>query len=320
MLYTLENDRLKVELSSLGATITKFIDKATNTDIVLGFDTEEEYIENRGVYIGTTIARSSNRIGGGKFKLNGEEYTLALNDGPNNLHSGEGISCTELDLYDQTENSITFSYTLKDGYDGFPGNLFLKIQYELISNRLVILYTAISDKDTIFNVTNHSYFNLDGGKNDALNHELKINTNKVAVGDENTLALDETRDVTGTAFDFLDFRNIGENIKIGDDNLSVGGIDHNYSFENLNHKELLTLRNDKLSLTMSSDLPDLQVYTSNCLGDRKGKYGNEYHKYWGVALEPQFYPNAINYGGFLKPILKANEEIRHHIVYEIDKR
>lgn len=320
MLYTIENDHLIVEVSSLGATITKFIDKSTNTDIVLGFDTEEEYITNRDVYIGTTIARSANRIGSGKFTIGDKEYNLVLNDGPNNLHSGEGISCKELTLYDLTKDTITFSYTLEDGYDGFPGNLFLKIKYELIAHKLVITFTGISDKDTIFNVTNHSYFNLDGGKNDALNHELKVNTNKVAVGDQNTLALDKTRDVTGTAFDFLDFRKVGDNIKLGDDNLSVGGIDHNYSFETLGHKELLTLRNDTLSLTMSSDLPDLQVYTSNCLGDRKGKNGTEYHKYWGIALEPQFYPNAINYGGFIKPILKANEEIRHHIVYELNER
>lgn len=320
MFYTLENNYLKAEVTSLGATLTKLIEKSTNTDIVLGFDTEEEYITNRGVFLGTTVARNANRIGGGKFTLNGKEYPLTLNDGPNNLHSGEGISCKDLELVEKTDSSLTFAYKLEDGYDGFPGNLDLKIKYELKDNTLIITFTGVCDKDTIFNVTNHSYFNLDGGKNDALNHELKLNTNKVAVGDENTLALNQTRDVKGTAFDFTEFKNVGENIKLGDDNLSVGGIDHNYSFETMGRKELLTLRNDSLSLTMNSDLPDLQVYTSNCLGDRKGKNGQDYHKYWGIALEPQFYPNAINYDSFIKPILKANEETSHYIEYVIEKR
>ena len=320
MFYTLENNYLKIEVTSLGATLTKFIEKSTNTDIVLGFDTEEEYITNRGVFLGTTVARNANRIGNGKFTINDEEFTLALNDGPNNLHSGEGISCKELELIEKTDNSLTFGYMLEDGYDGFPGNLDFKVKYELKDNTLVLTFIGLSDKDTIFNVTNHSYFNLDGCKNNVLNHELKLYTDKVAIGDENTLALNKTRDVKGTAFDFLDFRKVGDNINLGDDNLSVGGIDHNYSFETLDDKKLLTLRNDTLSLTMYSDLPDLQVYTSNCLGDRKGKNGLEYHKYWGIALEPQYYPNAINYDSFIKPILKANEEVKHHIVYEVEKR
>ena len=320
MLYTIENNKLKVTILSLGATINSFIDKETNTDMVLGFDKEEDYLQNRGPYLGATVGRYANRISKGTFSIKGIEYHTPINDKVNTLHGGEGFSFKEFSLKDKTENSVTFVFFSKDGDDGFPGNIDLEVKYELIENKLLISYSAISDKETVLNLTNHSYFNLDGGKKDIKDHELRVYTDRVALLDENGLSTDVTKRVDGTSFDFREFKKINDNFLKLDDNLSGGGIDHNFVFETLDMKKLVTIQNDKLRVTISSDLPDVQIYTSNFLGNIKGKYGIDYHNYYGVAIEPQYYPNSINYIEYLKPIIKANTEVKHFIEYKVEKR
>lgn len=317
MLHIIENEKIKLEVSTIGATITKFIDKETGTDIVLGFNDEKDYVPSKSPYFGTTVARNANRIGGSKFELNGVTYSLVANNGPNNLHSNGGTCFKEFNLIESSSSSLTFDIDMKDGEDGFPGNCHLTVIYELIDNKLKLTYKGIADKDTIFNVTNHSYFNLDGGNNDIKNHKALIYTNKIALNDENGMASDKIVDVKGTSFDFTTLKKIGDNFDLKHPNLASGGIDHNYVFENFDFKKLVTLTNDKLSLTVSSDLPDVQIYTACTIGDVKGK--NNYHSYYGVAIEPQFYPNGINYENILKPIIKANEPVVHVIEYSFEK-
>lgn len=320
MLYTIENDELKVVVASLGATVNSFIDKKTGIDIVLGFDNEQDYLNNRGPYFGATVGRTANRLSRGTFTLNGETYHITINDGINTLHGGEGISFKEYELKEKTDSSLTFSFFSKDGEDGYPGNLNLEVKYELVNNKLICSYKALCDKDSILSLTNHSYFNLDGGRNNILDHELKIFTNRVSVLDENGMSSSLTRIVDNTPYDFREFRKIGENLNIGDANLSGGGIDHNYVYETMESKKLMCLRNNKLELTISSNLPDCQLYTSNFLGDLNGKNGMKYHNFYGAAIEPQFYPNAINYNDYIKPIINANEEVYYYIEYELNRR
>lgn len=320
MLYTIENEKLKVVIASLGATITKFIDKASNTDMVLGFDDEEGYLNHKSIYLGATIGRVANRIGNGRFELNGVTYSTPVNDTINTLHGGEGFAYKQFEVKDKTDTSITLEIFSKDGEDGFPGNLTVEVKYELKDNKLRISYNSKSDKDTILSITNHSYFNLDNSNNDALDHEMLIYTDRVALLDGNGLSTALTKKVDGTPFDFREFRTLRNNFEIAEKNMSGGGIDHNFVYENLEAKDMITIRNSKLAVTVSSDMPDCQIYTSNFLGDVTGKDGKEYHKHWAVAIEPQYYPNAINYSEFIKPIIKANTLDSHFIEYTVESR
>lgn len=320
MLYTIENNKLKVTVASTGALLQSFVLKELNRDIVLGFDNEQDYIDNHSGHIGVTVGRSSNRIGNASFTLNGETYKLDANNGPNNLHSGQGVSYKEFTLKEKSDTSLVLTYFSKDLEDGFPGNLDISVKYELNDDKLRITFDGLSDKDTIFNMTNHSYFNLDGATNDALSHEMKLYSDKVAVNDENGMATSIVRIVNDTAFDFREYHVIKDNLALDNRNLSGGGIDHNYVFENLEPKKMVSLRNKDIELTISSDLPGCQIYTANFLGNLKAKNGITYQNYYGVAIEPQYYPNSINYSEFLKPILKANEKVSHYIEYEVKGR
>ena len=253
--YCLENEKIKVVISSLGGTILSFVDKSDNTDIVLGYKTAEEYLNN-GIYCGAMVGRNANRIANAQFELNGKTYQLEKNDGPNNLHSGnDTFAFKEFQEGLYENNRLVLRYESKDGEGGFPGKLTFNCQYELGDNGLSICFFGISDQDTLFNVTNHSYFNL--GDENILNHELLIPTNTMCLNDSNGMATDTEIDVTSTAFDFTSFKKIGDNFKLNHDNLAKGGIDHNYVFEDETVKLVTQLKTEKKVLSVYSDLPDM---------------------------------------------------------------
>lgn len=316
-IYVLENDSLSIKVTSLGATLMSLYDKTKKQEITLGFDTVDEYIDNRGIFFGATVGRCANRIGNGRFCLNGKEYNVLVNNGPNSLHGGSvQFSFEEFELIEKNDDSITFKYFSKDGEAGYPGNLTLYVTYRIETNKLYYEISGSSDKDTIFNITNHSYFNLSGGKNDSLQTEIKIPASEVCVNDKDGMATSIRKDVTGTVYDFREYKKL-ENIIEKDDNLALGGLDHNFVYEDTNDKLVCSIRNENILLNVYSDLPNVQVYTSDFFDSFKGRNGITYKKYWGIAIEPQYCPNAINYDGFLKPIIKANKEVEHHIVYEV---
>lgn len=317
MIYQIENEKLLVKVCSLGATLNTLIHKNTNLDIVLGFNNEKDYLYNKGPYLGATVARCANRIGEGTYKINGETYHAPINNGPNTLHGGKGISFEEFDLIEENDTKLVFQKILKDKEDGYPGNLKLTVIYEIVDDELIISFKGLSDKDTLFNVTNHSYFNMNGGSGTCLDEYLTLFSDKVALNDEDGMATLNMIDVKDTSFDFTNETLIKDNFDKKHPNLSNGGIDHNYIFEKMGEKKLAKLRGEKLSLLISSDLPDFQVYTANWFSGEIGKENNIYCMYKGIAIEPQFYPNAINYDGLLKPILRANEEITHFIKYTV---
>ncbi|MBQ6334782.1 MAG: galactose mutarotase [Erysipelotrichaceae bacterium] len=313
MRHIIENEYLKAEISELGATLTRFIDKKTGIDIVLGFDTEEDILKYAGANIGATVGRNCNRIGNACFELNGKKYQLSVNDNMNQLHGGgiNGFAFKTWKCEKADDQEVVLSYFSKDGEEGFPGNLNTQVSYKLDGQSLIFGFCGESDKDTIFNITNHSYFNLgDESIDDELLH---ITTNRYAPVDQYSLTLDEVRETNGTPYDFNEFTSVGNNLA-----LLPSGIDNNYVWEDLSDKLMAQLKNDRLQLNVYSDLPDMHLYTSYYLAGEKGKYGQTYQSGRALCLECQYFPNGINYGDkYLLPILKKGEKMSHYIRYEL---
>ena len=313
MKYTIENEALKAEISELGATLTKLIDKESGIDLVLGFDSDEDYLKYYSPNVGSMVGRNCNRIGNARFTLNGKEYNLAVNDNMNNLHGGgiNGFSFRMWTTENVSDTAVTMSYFSKDGEEGFPGNLKTTVTYELVGSSVVIRIEGESDQDTIFNITNHSYFTL--GDENILEDELYLTTDKYAPTDEYCLALDEVKDVKGTPYDFTQFRKMKDAL-----NQLPKGIDNNFVWENNDDKMTGKFRNEKLQISVYTDLPDMQIYTASYLDGEKGKYGKVYEPYMAICMECQYFPNAINYEDhYLLPILKAGEKKINYIRYEI---
>ena len=320
-LYTIENEYLQVKVSSLGATMVSFIDKKLNRDIVLGFKDADGYINQHGSYLGATVGRCANRIGKGEFTIDGVTYHVPVNAGPNCLHGGnDNLSYKVYDAEVSDDRVVMHTFS-EDNEEGFPGNLSLTITYRLDGKNLYYIYEAECDKNSIVNITNHSYFNIDGSASKTiLNQELKVFTDKVALVDENGLATREVIKVTGTGFDFSDYNNIGTNMQIGHKNIeSANGYDHNFVYENMNDKIMASIRTSDLMMNIYSDLPGMHIYTANFLdGMCEGKEGNFYGKNNGICFECQFYPNSINYDEFIKPLIMKGEAVKHYIRYELE--
>lgn len=313
MRHIIENEYLIAEISELGATLTKFIDKRSDTDVVLGFDTDEDYRKHSGTNIGAMIGRNANRIGNAAFTLNGMTYHLNPNNGPNNLHGGGdgGFAFRMWNVEEKKDDSVTLSYVSEDGEEGFPGNLKTTVTYALEGDSLLICFEGCSDEDTIFNITNHTYFNL--GDDSILDQYLRVMSPLYSPTDEYSLTLDEVLETQGTPYDFREFTKIGSQLSRLDQ-----GIDNNYVWEHIGDKLMAQLKNEKLQLNVYSDLPDMHVYTGYYLNGEQGKYGKIYRKYAGIALECQYYPNGINYGDrYLLPILKKGEKMSHYIRFEL---
>ena len=314
MIHKIENEYLEAYVGELGATLIKLIDKKTNKDIVLGFDSEEEYQKNNGANIGASVGRNANRIGKGQITINGKLYQLSINDnGINQLHGGgiNGFAFKNWKVISKTDNEIVLGYFSCDLEEGFPGNLNVEVSYKLDNNNLIWSYSGVSDADTLLNMTNHSYFNL--GDDNIMNHELMITTDKYSPIDENSLTKEECINVKDTPYDFTSFRKIEDNL-----NELECGIDNNYVWETLDDKLMASLRYNNIQMNVYSDLPDMHLYTAYYLNGEKGKYGKTYSKYGAVCLECQYYPNSLNYSSYIKPLLKANEKMSHYIRFEIE--
>ena len=311
--HILENEYLKVEVSELGATLVRFIDKKTSQDIVLGYNSDEDYLRNE-FNIGASIGRNVNRIGNASFTLNGVKYQLSENNYGSQLHGGgkNGFAFKKWETLSNSDDEVLFSYYSKDGEEGFPGNLKAYIRYRLEKNTLLWEYSGESDADTIFNMSNHSYFNL--GDETIKDEYLCIYTDRYAPTDEFGLTLDEVKDVKGTPYDFTQWKLISDKLS------QIDNIDNNYVFETMGEKLMAELRNDKLKLSVYSDLPDMHLYTASNLNTDTGKDGVPYEGYGGLALECQFFPNAINYGDkYILPILRKGDKVSHYIRYELDQ-
>lgn len=334
-LYTLRNKNgMQIDVTDFGANIVRILvpDKKGNfQDVVLGYDNPAQYEVNTPGY-GSFIGRHANRIGSAKFELNGKTYTLEKNDGNNNLHSGSksyNKYMYDVEIYDEDdETQIEFSRFSEDMEQGFPGNLEVSVSYTLTDdNELVIEYYAMSDKDTIINFTNHSYFNLAGhNSGNILNHKIMIDADKFTPTDDELIPTGELRDVEGTPMDFRVLKSIGLDIEKDYIPLKqAGGYDHNYVLKTTREEaskvaELYEEHSGRL-MEVFTDMPGLQLYTGNFIdGKEKGKDKYIYNKRDGVCFETQYFPNSCNISEFPSCILKAGKEFDSVTIYKFSIR
>ncbi len=326
-LYTLTNSSgAQVVLSSLGAGINKIIVPDKNgkmADVILGYENPCDY-DNDGPCSGKTPGRYANRIKHGRITVEGKEYSLAVNNGPNHLHGGpEGF---QNKIWDSSivGDSVVFTRVSPDGEMGYPGRLKATVTYTWNdNNQLTISYKAVTDAPTFVNLTNHAYFNLSGhDAGSVLNHHLRLNCSRYLPTDPSEAPLGNIDPVAGTPMDFTSPKAIGRDINEDFEALKIGkGYDHCYvvdGWEKGRLSEVATLT-DPVSgrtLTISSTQPGAQVYTGNWLtGSPKGKGGVEYHDYDLVAIECQGFPDAPNQPAFPSQLLTPGETYRQTIIY-----
>lgn len=318
---------MKAEVINYGAILTKLIVPDKNgkaDDIVLGFDTVLEYEDNSS-FFGATILPSANRIGGAKFTIDGVEYKVAVNDGPNNLHSDFHLgSHKRIWAYEEGENSVKFTLEMKDGDMGFPGNKKFAVTYTLTEdNELALHYEACSDKNTIINPTNHTYFNLSGadsGKN-ILDNVLELKASKFTPIVPGAIPTGELAAVEGTVMDFTKGRRVGDDIEAKYDQLLMtGGYDHNFVVDDYTgKKQLMAKVTDPASgrvMEVYTTLPGVQFYAGNSIAPVKGKSGAMYGKRSGLCLETQFFPDSINKPSFPSCVFGPGNDYDSETVYK----
>jgi aldose 1-epimerase len=293
-------------------------------DVVLGFDTLDGYLTNPPPYFGALIGRYGNRIGGGRFTLNGTEYKLAQNNGPNHLHGGlRGFDKVLWKARTPDARSLELTYLSKDGEEGYPGNLTVNVTYTLTeNNELKIDYRATTDKDTVLNLTNHSYFNLGGqGEGDVLGHQILINADSFTPVDSGLIPTGELRSVEGTPFDFRQARAIGERIDAPDEQLKFGkGYDQNYVLNRSGSglelaAKVIEPKSGRVMEVLTTE-PGVQFYTGNNLdGSIHGKEGKVYGRRYGLCLETQHFPDSPNKPNFPSVVLKPGAQYQTTTVY-----
>ncbi|UTH02903.1 galactose mutarotase [Macrococcoides canis] len=313
--YTISNKNITIELTNLGAIMKKLLihRKDQNIEVVLGFDKEQDYFENDSTYFGAVIGRNANRIEDSVFTLEGNKYQLESNDGDNNLHSGsEGFNKRVGDVKSYDDRIITFSLLSPHLDQGFPGELKMEVTYALTDdNVLEVTYKGRSDRLTVFNPTNHSYFNLNGhDSGDVLHHKLWLNSNKYSELNDESIPTGNKIEVANTNMDFTELR------KISDD--KTDEYDDNFILNSSDiHQKVATLIGDVTGIQMDvyTNSPCIQLYTANGLDDVHGKNGTIYNKHAGVCLETQFEPNSVNSNN--PPLIEG--ELEYKTIYKFSR-
>lgn len=317
-LYTIGNDKgMSARISDFGATLVRLFvpdGKGNTIDVVHGYDDPAGYERGDGGF-GATVGRNANRIGGALFEINGVTYHLDKNDNGNNLHSGMKYYHKRMWEVEEYEGDhIRFHLLSPDGDQGYPGTLDVHVTYTVDNeNTLNIHYEAVPDQDTIVNMTNHSYFNLNGhDSGTVLNHKVTLNADSFTPADEESIPTGEIRSVAGTPMDFRAGRILGKDIDADYEPLRFGGgYDHNWVLKNAGKfDKVAEVASDKSGLVMEvyTDLPGVQMYTANFLDNEPGKDGVSYIKRSAVCLETQYYPDAIHHENFPGPICKKGEK------------
>jgi len=321
-LYTLTNKNgMKVSITDYGGIIVSVLVPDKNgimADVVLGYDSVGLY-EKNNPYFGAIIGRYGNRIAKGKFSIDGKSYQLATNNAPNHLHGGSkgyDKKMWNVTAIEGEEPSLVMTYLSKDMEEGYPGNVENKVSYTLTNeNAIKIDFEAMTDKATIVNMCNHSYFNLNGGKSDILNHSLQIFADKYCAVDETLIPIVGLADVTNTPFDFRSIKNIGADIDKDDTQLKNGlGYDHCWVLpQNASSGIILAaILQDSLSgrtMRVETTEPGIQFYSGNFLdGTIVGKYGVKYHKRSGLCLETQHFPDSPNRPDYPGTLLQPGEK------------
>ena len=330
-LYTLRNGFLTMQVTNYGGRVVALWmpdNRGSFEDIVLGYDRIEKYLNNEGErYLGAVVGRCANRISNAKFTLNDVEYQLTKNDGENTLHGGlTGADKRVWDVVSVNDSVIKMHTVFADGEDGFPGNLDVTMSYTLThDNQFVIRYAATTDAPTLCNLSHHSFFNLKGeGNGTILDHELQINSRYMTTIDEHILTTGKFSGVKNTPFDFREKHRIGDNIGADDEQLrNAKGYDHNWIIDKSDPmayawNATLTEPVSGREMQVWSDQVGMQFYCGNFFnGKGIGKSGKPLKYREGLALETQFFPDAINHEALAPtPILNPGEEYHQLCIYK----
>ncbi len=324
--YTLKNDKgMEVDIITYGAIITAIRIPGKNHepgDVVLGFDTLEEYLGDHP-YFGATAGRVCNRIGNARFELDGKIFSLTANEGANQLHGGKKGFDKQLWTASTAKTpdqvSLIMGYESRDGEEGYPGNLLVEIEYSLNdNNELGIRFRAKTDKPTHINLTNHSYFNLNNCQGNVYDYELFIDSDAVCELNQESIATGKLIPIKDTPYDFKLSSSIGERIE------EIGmGYDINYVLDNPSRelKRVAAMIDPVSGRTMEvlTTLPGVQLYTSNYIEQIKGKGGLLYEKHCAVCLETQYYPNSANQPSFPSTILRPGETFDEQTIYRFSR-
>ncbi|UCD48961.1 MAG: galactose mutarotase [Phycisphaerales bacterium] len=330
LIYTLTSSKgFRARITNFGATLVSLHvpDRDGSLgDVVLGFDTLEGYI-NQTAYLGSTVGRYGNRIAKGKFTLDGTEYTLATNNGPNHLHGGlqgfdKKVWETQEAVATEDEAWVKMTYLSPDGEEGYPGNLQCTVTYTLTnSDELRISYEAETDKKTVLNLTNHSYWNLAGqGSGDILGHELMINAEKFTLIDQELIPNGVIASVHDMPLDFTRPRTIGSRLR-----QTASGFDHNYVLSGPVGEMKLCARvrepGSGRVMEIHTTEPGVQLYTGNFLdGSIVGKGGAKYDKHAAFCLETQHYPDSPNKPQFPSVVLEPGQKFASQTVHKFSTK
>lgn len=322
-IYHMENaNGAYVEITDYGCRLVKIAvpnREGVLTDVCLGYDVLADY-ERDTAYLGAVCGRYANRIKDGRFSLNGKTYQLAINNGANHLHGGlVGYSARLWEVSEQ-DDKLSFTLHSADGEEQYPGNLVLTVTYGWSEdNELSILYEASTDADTIFNVTSHGYFNLNGeGVGDVLSHELYIDADQITELDDSQAPTGVFLPVDGTPFDFRTMHSVGQMIDSKYEQLhKFGTYDHNFVINGTGFREAAVLQSKETGIRMTcfTDQPGLQMYVANQANDLSGKGGKTYERRSSICLETQHFPDAINHDNFPSTVLTPDEPFRSKTLY-----
>jgi aldose 1-epimerase len=334
-IFTLKNSKkMSVEIINFGGIIVSIQvpDKSGKLDdVALGYRQLDKYINNDG-YIGALIGRHANRIEDACFELNGKIYELVKNNGRNHLHGGtiglHNVVWNARVINDDGFETLELMHTSPDGEENYPGKLDVKVEYSLTEeNELKINYFAVSDKDTVVNLTNHAYFNLSGhASGDVLKHQMYINADKFTPVNNECLPTGELRSVKGTVMDFTQQKDIASGLNSGDEQIACGkGYDHNWVLNtkgNINEiaAELFDPESGRVMQVFTTK-PGIQFYSGNFLSDKLvGKDNTVYKSRAGLCLETQYFPNAMKHKHFPSPVLKAKDQYHYETIYKFLNR
>ena len=325
-LYTLSNSKgMQAKVTDLGANLVGILvpdAQGVTADVTLGFDSVDRYYKNYS-FFGAVIGPCANRTAGAAYTLDGVDYRMDQNDGPNNLHTHIELGFHKR-IWDAVpgDNSVTFSLEDEDGHLGYPGHKKVSVTYSLDEeNALRLHYHASSDKRTIFNLTNHSYFNLDGqGTGRIEDHELWLGASHFTPVVPGSIPTGEIAPVVGTPMDFTQPKAIGKEIDADFEQLQMtGGYDHNFVLDKpegaFDWMAKAYCEKTGIALEAYTDCPGVQFYAANFLDNEKGKNGAVYDKRHAFCLESQYCPNAVNDTHFAQPFLKAGEKYDTKTVY-----
>lgn len=329
-LYTITNGTLTMQVTNFGARVVSLWmpDRNGNmADIVLGYQNIDRYINNGGErFLGAVVGRVANRIGGGKFTLEGVEYTTPQNNNGQTLHGGlKGVDMVVWDVVEATENSIRFSYTAPDGQDGFPGNLTIVMDYILTEdNEFKVTYSATTDKTTAVNLSHHSFFNLKGEAGGTItDHILQIDADYITPTDSYLIPTGELMAVEGTPFDFRTAHPIGDMIDADNEQLKNGrGYDMNWVLNRKDNGEVVKVMSiyepqSGRGFELYTDQIALQFYSGNFFdGTYDGKYSKPLSFRESVVFETQKYPDALNHSNFPSIVLNPGQEYTHTCIYK----